>query len=64
MFPIGARVLIDGQDEAIIKEVFPQGSTSFLFPHYKVDVIGGDRNVTVSMKRINVDSRIIIGRGK
>ena len=64
IFPIGARVLIDGQDEAIVKQVFPQGSTSYASPYYILDVVDGDRNIAVSMKRINVDSRIVIGRGK
>ena len=53
-FPCGARVLIDGRDEAIVKQAFPKGSSSFLFPHYKVDIVGGDKNVAVAMKRIGV----------
>lgn len=64
IYPVGARVLVDGQYEAIIAQAFPEGSSSFAFPHYKVHIVGGDQNVAVSMKRINVDSRIIISRGK
>lgn len=52
VFPPGVRVLIDGRDEAIVREAFPQGSTSFLPPHYRVDVIDGDKNVKVAMGRI------------
>lgn len=53
-FPVGARVFIDGRDSAIVKQVFPQGSTSYLFPHYKVDFVMGDKNVAVSMARVGV----------
>lgn len=56
-FPIGARVLVDGRDEAIVRQVFPKGSTSYLFPHYKLDIIRGDKNVAVSMKRVGVRRR-------
>jgi hypothetical protein len=56
-FPIGARVLVDGRDEAIVKQAFPEGSTSYLFPHYKLDIIGGDKNVAVAMKRVGVERR-------
>jgi hypothetical protein len=52
-FPIGARVRIDGRNEAIVREVFPEGSTSFLFPHYKVDMVHGDKNVAVAMTRVS-----------
>ncbi len=34
-FPVGARVLVDGRDPAIVKQAFPEGSSSYLFPHYK-----------------------------
>lgn len=37
VFPSGARVLVDGEREAIVRQAFPEGSTSFFFPHYKVD---------------------------
>jgi hypothetical protein len=53
-FPVGARVYIDGRDLAIVKAAFPEGSSSYLFPHYKVDVIGGDTNVAVAMSRVGV----------
>ena len=51
-FPIGARVWVDGRDLAIVKGAFPEGSSSYLFPHYKLDFIQGDKNVAVSMKRV------------
>ena len=53
-FPIGARVLVDGRDEAIVKQVFPKGSSSFLWPHYKLDFVGGDKNVAVNLARVGV----------
>lgn len=54
-FPVGARVLVDGRDEAIVAQAFPEGSSSYLFPHYKVHFVGGDRNVAVAMKRVGVE---------
>lgn len=57
VFPPGARVLVDGRDEAIVKQAFPEGSTSYLFPHYKLDIVGGDRNVAVNMNRVGVERR-------
>lgn len=53
-FPVGARVLIDGEVEARVKAHFPQGSTSYGFPHYKLDVIGGDKNIAVHVARVGV----------
>lgn len=50
-FSVGTRVYIDGEDEAIVKAYFPKGSSSYLFPHYKVDMVNGDRNVAISAKR-------------
>jgi hypothetical protein len=35
-FPPGARVLVDGRYEAIVVQAFPEGSTSYLFPHYEL----------------------------
>ena len=54
IFPVGARVYVDGRDEATVAQAFPKGSSSFLFAHYKVHFTGGDRNVAVSMKRVGV----------
>lgn len=56
-FPVGARVLVDGRDEARVTQAFPEGSSSYLFPHYKVDFKGGDQNVAVAMKRIGVERK-------
>lgn len=56
-FPIGARVLVDGRDEAIVKQAFPEGSSSYLFPHYKLDFIQGDRNVAVAISRVGVERK-------
>ena len=54
-FPIGARILVDGRDEAIVKAAWPEGTTSHLFPHYVLDLIDGDRGVVVSMFRVGVE---------
>lgn len=56
-FPVGALVLVDGRDEARVAQVFPDGSSSYAWPHYKVHFVGGDRNVAVSMTRVGVDRR-------
>jgi hypothetical protein len=53
-FPPGARVLVDGRDVAIVRQHFPQGSSSYGFAHYKVDMVDGDRNVAVAIKRLGV----------
>jgi thioredoxin reductase (NADPH) len=57
VFPPGARVYVDGRNEAIIRQAFPKGSTSYQFPHYTVNMIGGDSNVAVSMNRVGVRRR-------
>jgi hypothetical protein len=54
-------VLVDGTDEAIVKQAFPEGSTSYLFPHYKVDMVEGDRNIAVAMSRVGIEKRTIEG---
>ena len=57
-FPPGARVLVDGRDEAIVIQAFPEGSTSYLFPHYKLRVIGSYAEVfAVAMPRVGVDRK-------
>jgi hypothetical protein len=56
-FPVGAKVLVDGRDEAIVKQVFPLGSSSFMWPHYKLDFVDGDRNVVVALSRVGVDRK-------
>lgn len=56
VFPVGAIVLVDGRDKARVTQVFPEGSTSLMAPHYVVDFIGGDRSVKVNMKRVGVRS--------
>lgn len=56
-FPVGARVLVDGRDEARVTAHYPLGSSSFLFPHYKVDFTDGDQNVAVNVSRVGVDRK-------
>ena len=58
-FAPGARVLVDGKREAIVRAFFPNGSTSFAFPHYKVDVVGGDKNMAVPAKRVSIARALI-----
>lgn len=54
-FPVGARVYVDGRDLATIAQVFPEGSSSLMGPHYCVRFDGGDGGqVKVSMKRVGV----------
>lgn len=53
-FPVGARVLIDGVQMARVKAFFPEGSTSYAFAHYKVDILGGAENVAVPFNRVGI----------
>ena len=62
-FPPGARVLVDGRDEVIVRQFFPTGSTGHMFPHYIVSFIGGDRNVAISVKRIGVERARVKANG-
>jgi hypothetical protein len=52
-FTVGSIVFIDGKTKATVKEYFSEGSTSYLFPHCKVDFLNGDKNVSVSTKRVS-----------
>ncbi len=56
-FPRGARVLVDGCYEAIVRAYYPEGSTSYLFAHYKLDFVGGDKGVAVGVSRVGVERR-------
>ena len=56
-YVVGLRVLVDGRDPAIVRAFFPRGSTSFAFPHYKLDIVGGDRNVAVCARRVGITRR-------
>jgi hypothetical protein len=49
----GVRVLVDEKYPAIVRMTFPQGSSSYLFPHAKVDFEKGDRNVAVALSRLS-----------
>lgn len=54
-FPVGARVYIDGRTEAIVAQVFPQGSTSLASPHYCVRFAGTSRaQLKVGMSRVGI----------
>ena len=51
-FPIGALVLLDGRYVVRVVDVFPEGSTSYLFPHYVIKSKGS--RVVVKLDRISV----------
>ncbi len=55
-FRSGAHVYVDGVDAAVVRSAWPEGSTSFMFPHYKVDIVNGDSNVAVAMYRVTKHS--------
>lgn len=57
LFPCGARVLVDGRDEAIVRQAFPEGSWPHPWPHYKVDFVDGDANVVVPLARVGVERK-------
>jgi len=52
--PPGAVVLIDGVVRATVVQAFPEGSTSYAFPHYRVNIQGGDRSAAIAMNRCTV----------
>ncbi len=52
IIPPGARVLVEGIGVAIVRDCFLDGSSSYLFPHFKLDFVGGDRNVAVNIRRV------------
>ncbi len=54
-FPIGAKVYVDGKYIATVRGAFPEGSTSAGFPHYKIDMKGGEKNIVVAMNRVSVE---------
>jgi len=59
VFPPGAKVYVDGQHLAKVLQAFPEGSTSYLFPHYKVRMGDGrwGEESAVSMDRVGVDKK-------
>jgi hypothetical protein len=63
----GDHVLLDGKTRAIVRSVWPVGSTSFAFPHARIDFSEGDRDVAVALKRLTVVSEPVkmtdIGNG-
>lgn len=56
-FPVGARVLVDGRDEARIRACWPHGSSALLAPHYSLAFIDGDENVRVHYSRVGVERK-------
>lgn len=53
-FQAGAKVYVDGKHAAVVRDAYPKGSASYMFPHYRVDYCGGDRNVAVAWDRVGV----------
>lgn len=56
-FPVGASVLLDGKHRARVRAFFPEGSTSFAFPHYVIRETGRGEDSKVETKRIGVTPR-------
>ncbi len=56
-FPIGARVLVDGRDEAIVKDQHWNGCSSQHSRHYHVSFVEGDENVRVPWDSVGVDRK-------
>ena len=55
ILPVGARAYVNGRDDCVIVQVFPEGSTSLMSPHYCVRFIGGgSEQVKVSMDHVGV----------
>ncbi len=46
------KCLVDGTARAEILEHFPEGSTSYLFPHYAVRHVGSSERVIVRSDRV------------
>lgn len=69
-FPVGALVLVDGEREGRVRSAWPEGSTSFAFPHYRIDFTATgstpmrallthspqDANVAVAVNRVGVSA--------
>jgi len=56
VLPRGATALLDGQRKVQIVDAFPEGSQSYAFPHYKVNI---DGEVTVvRMDRVGVEPKV------
>jgi hypothetical protein len=53
-FKRGAVVLIDGRLLATVFDAFPEGSTSYAFPHYCVIFKGGRERTKVRWDRVGV----------
>lgn len=57
-YPPGARVLIDGEVEAIVRDWWPEGSSSYFFPHYTLRVVnGGPLDSAVHVSRVGIKRR-------
>jgi hypothetical protein len=55
IFPPGAKVYVDGRIEVTVVRAFPEGSTSYLFPHYRLRE--GTETYVVSMDRVGVEKK-------
>jgi hypothetical protein len=59
VFPPGATVYVDGEQRMKVLQAFPEGSTSYLFPHYQLGpahrrILSTDEIETVAMNRVGV----------
>lgn len=50
----GTCCLIDGTQLAVVRDYFPEGSTSYHFPHYVVKVDHGEDRVVIAAERVEV----------
>lgn len=50
------KALLDTGERAIVVKHYPNGSSSYLFPHYKVRLVGGgQRPIVVASNRLICD---------
>ena len=57
VFPVGAKVIVDGKYAARVDASFAGGSTSFLFAHYIVSGPKLGNRVVVSLARVGVGEK-------
>lgn len=57
----GAPLIVDGRDAAVALEAFPEGSTSYLFPHVCLRFVGGSERCVLHFSRVELSGS---GEGK
>jgi len=57
-FSCGTKVFIDGKYPATVSDCFPEGSTSYAFPHYKLREKGAGPGYTyVAIDRVKISKK-------